>query len=96
MLKNIQILVLLSIFLTFLNSCSGFNKTDAKQFPPDPKERVRKNLEEGRGFTAMGAFKKREVLLATLILQVQMNFGEHHWILLILCLSYLQTIVVVL
>tara|TARA_B100000470_G_C19766044_1_gene380672 strand:- start:226 stop:792 length:567 start_codon:yes stop_codon:yes gene_type:complete len=59
MLKNIQILVLLSIFLTFLNSCSGFNKTDAKQFPPDPKERVRKNLEEGRGFTAMGAFKKR-------------------------------------
>ena len=59
MLKNIQILVLLSIFLTFLNSCSGFNKTDAKQFPPDPKERVRKNLEEGRGFTAMGAFKKK-------------------------------------
>ena len=59
MLKNIQILVLLSIFLTFLNSCSGFNKTDAKEFPPDPKERVRKNLEEGRGFTAMGAFKKR-------------------------------------
>ena len=59
MLKNIQILVLLSIFLTFLNSCSGFNKTDAKQFPPDPKERVRKNLEEGRGFTVMGGIKNR-------------------------------------
>ena len=59
MLKNIQILVLLSIFLTFLNSCSGFNKTDAKKFPPDPKERVRKNLEEGRGFTVMGGIKKR-------------------------------------
>ena len=59
MLKNIQILLLLSIFLTFLHSCSGFNKTDAKKFPPDPKERVKKNLEEGRGFTAMGAFKKR-------------------------------------
>ena len=59
MLKNIQILLLLSIFFTFLNSCGGFNKTDAKKFPPDPKERVKKNLEEGRGFTAMGAFKKR-------------------------------------
>ena len=59
MLKNIQILVLLSIFLTFLNSCKNFNKTDAREFPPDPKERVRKNLEEGRGFTAMGAFSKK-------------------------------------
>ena len=59
MLKNIQILVLLSIFLTFLNSCSGFNKPDAKKFPPDPKERVRKNLEEGRGFTVMGGIKNR-------------------------------------
>ena len=60
MLKNIQILVLLSIFSTFLNSCSGFNKTDAKQFPPDPKERVKKNLEEGRGFTVMGGIKNRK------------------------------------
>ena len=59
MLKYIQILVILTIFLPFLNSCSGFNKTDAKEFPPDPKLRVKKNLEEGRGFTAMGAFKKR-------------------------------------
>ena len=58
MLKNIQILVLLSIFLTFLNSCSGFNKTDAREFPPDPNERVKKNLEEGRGFTIMGGVKK--------------------------------------
>ena len=58
MLKNIKILVLLSIFLPFLNSCSGFNKTDAREFPPDPKERVKKNLEEGRGFTLMGGVKK--------------------------------------
>ena len=60
MLKNIQILVFLSIFLTFLNSCSGFNKTDAREFPPDPKERVKKNLEEGRGFTVMGGIKNRK------------------------------------
>ena len=58
MLKNIQFLLLISIFLSFLNSCSGFNKTDAREFPPDPKERVKKNIEEGRGFTMMGSMKK--------------------------------------
>ena len=57
MLKNIQILVLLTIFFPFLNSCG--TGVDAKQFPPDPKERVRKNLEEGRGFTVMGGIKNR-------------------------------------
>ncbi len=57
MLKNIKILVLLTIFLPFLNSCG--TGVDAKQFPPDPKERVRKNLEEGRGFTVMGGIKNR-------------------------------------
>ena len=60
MLKNINILILLSIFLTFLNSCNGFNKTDAKKFPPDPAERVKRNLEEGRGFTIMGGVKNRK------------------------------------
>ena len=57
MLKNIQLLILLTIFLPFLNSCG--TGADAKQFPPDPKERVKKNLEEGRGFTLMGGVKKR-------------------------------------
>tara|TARA_B100001173_G_scaffold288594_1_gene277838 strand:+ start:217 stop:777 length:561 start_codon:yes stop_codon:yes gene_type:complete len=57
MLKNIQFLVLLTIFLPFLNSCG--TGADAKQFPPDPKERVKKNLEEGRGFTLMGGVKNR-------------------------------------
>ena len=57
MLKKIQILVLLTTFLPFLNSCG--TGADAKQFPPDPKERVKKNLEEGRGFTIMGGVKNR-------------------------------------
>jgi len=57
MLKNLQILVLITIFLPFLNSCG--TGVDAKQFPPDPKERVKKNLEEGRGFTIMGGVKNR-------------------------------------
>ena len=47
-LKFILILIL-SIFL--LNSCGGkFPGADARKFPADPKERVKKNLEEGRGF----------------------------------------------
>ena len=36
-----------------LNSCKNLENLpggDAREFPPDPKERVKKNLEEGRGF----------------------------------------------
>ena len=32
---------------------------DARENPPDPKERVKKNLEEGKGFRINDAFKKR-------------------------------------
>ena len=40
-----------SIFLTFfLTSCGGKFGSDARKISPDPKERVRKNLEEGKGF----------------------------------------------
>ena len=39
--------ILLSATL-LLNSCG--KQVDAKKFPPDPKERVKKNLEEGKGF----------------------------------------------
>tara|TARA_B100000963_G_scaffold361575_1_gene397820 strand:+ start:1034 stop:1558 length:525 start_codon:yes stop_codon:yes gene_type:complete len=39
------------MFLLFLNSCGGkLPGADAKKFPPDPRERVKRNLEEGRGF----------------------------------------------
>ena len=46
---------LISCFIIFfaLSSCAkeGFFKTgDARKNPPDPRERVKKNLEEGRGF----------------------------------------------
>ena len=36
--------------LLFLMACEGMPGADARKFPPDPKERVKKNLEEGRGF----------------------------------------------
>ena len=60
MLKKLQIVILLTIFLPFLNSCGGFNQTDAREFPPEPEKRVRKNLEEGRGFTMMDTFSNKK------------------------------------
>ena len=55
---------LLSYFLIIfaLNSCAKevfFIGGDARKVSPDPRERVKKNLEEGRGFTLMGGVKKR-------------------------------------
>ena len=41
-----SLILLITIF--FLNSCG--KQVDAKKFPPDPKERVKRNLEEGKGF----------------------------------------------
>ena len=49
-------------FLTlfFLNSCNGkLPGGDARKFPDDPALRVKKNLEEGRGFKIMDVTKKR-------------------------------------
>ncbi len=47
-LKNI---VFFPILLIFLNGCNGkLPGGDARKFPDDPKKRVAKNLEEGRGF----------------------------------------------
>jgi len=49
----------ISIILIFsLNSCGGkLPGADAKKYPPNPKERVKNNLEEGRGFRLDTAFK---------------------------------------
>tara|TARA_A100001011_G_scaffold334737_1_gene363226 strand:- start:299 stop:865 length:567 start_codon:yes stop_codon:yes gene_type:complete len=45
---------LISLFYSFaiisLLSCEGMPGADAKKYPPNPDERVKKNLEEGRGF----------------------------------------------
>ena len=50
---NLRIAHFLFIALFTLSSCKSIENlpgADAKKFPPDPKERVKKNLEEGRGF----------------------------------------------
>ncbi len=53
----------LSIFLVILislNSCGNnfFRGADAKKVSPDPRERVKKNLEEGKGFRLNDVVKK--------------------------------------
>ena len=51
---KIRIFTLIAICL-LLNNCTG---ADARKISPDPKERVKKNIEEGRGFRLMGSQKK--------------------------------------
>ena len=53
-------IILFSILLaTTLNSCNGkLPGGDAREFPDDPKLRVKKNLEEGRGFRMSDTLNK--------------------------------------
>ena len=53
---KILLFIILSLSLLFQSACGPlkYKKVSAKDFPPDPKERVKKNMEEGRGFRLMG------------------------------------------
>ncbi|MDC1178893.1 DUF3576 domain-containing protein [Candidatus Pelagibacter ubique] len=55
-LKKFQVLFVLFLSITFLNSCSGLPKGGDGSLT-DPKDRVKKNLEEGRGFRLMDVNK---------------------------------------
>ena len=44
-----SIIIFSFVFLT-LNSCGKIGGVDAKKFPPNPKQRVKNNLEQGKGF----------------------------------------------
>ena len=46
--KHLIIIIIFASLFGFLNAC-GMG-ADARQFPPDAESRVRKNIEEGRGF----------------------------------------------
>ena len=55
--KNLKIIFILFIASIFLNSCGGkFPGADARKYDPDPKKRVAKNIEEGRGFRLSEGF----------------------------------------
>ena len=55
--KNLKNIFFFTIICLFLIGCNGkFPGADARKVSADPKERVKKNLEEGRGFTLNKAF----------------------------------------
>ena len=57
LIKFIRIICLISLVSVFLSACNGkFPGADARKVSADPKERVKKNLEEGRGFTLNKTF----------------------------------------
>ena len=61
--ESLQILNKSLVFLTILllfSGCNGkFPGADARKFPDDPKLRVKKNLEEGRGFKLNDTFSSK-------------------------------------
>jgi len=49
--KHLKFLILIFLSAIFLNSCGGkLPGADARKYPPNPEARVKKNIEEGRGF----------------------------------------------
>ena len=53
MTNILKIKSLLAIFFTvliLLNSCGIYKKTDARKIPTNANERIKKNMEEGKGF----------------------------------------------
>ena len=58
---NKSILILFSVLILLSQSaCNALKpkKVSAKDFPPDPRKRVEKNIEEGRGFRLFDGSKK--------------------------------------
>ena len=54
--SKLTTIILVALFALY--SCEGMPGGDARKNPPNPKERVKKNLEEGRGFRLDSAFGK--------------------------------------
>ena len=73
-MRLIKILLLLQLIIS-LNSCGplAYKKVDARKFPHDPDERVKKNMEEGKGFKLFDSERKFGTTLMSLL--VLMNFG---------------------
>ena len=55
--KKIYYILLGGFLIFFLSSCGIYKPVDARKVPASADERVKKNLEEGKGFTLMGGSK---------------------------------------
>ena len=59
-LKKLVFFFIIGLALVSLISCESMPGGDARENPPDPDLRVKKNLEEGRGFRLQNAFKNNK------------------------------------
>ena len=60
-MKNIvflKLIIFLVILTPLISSCGIYKPVDARNIPAKGDDRVRKNIEEGRGFTIQGALSK--------------------------------------
>ena len=55
--KKIFLVIVTFIAFGFISSCGIWDPADARKVSPNADERVRKNLEEGKGITLMGGLK---------------------------------------
>ena len=53
-----RILVIILLILPMLSSCGIYRPVDAKEYPPEPEKRIKKNIEEGRGIRIFKNIKK--------------------------------------
>jgi len=58
--KIIKIIISFLFIMIFFTSCKGLieNRGDARKSPPEPHKRIKRNIEEGRGFSLMGSIDK--------------------------------------
>tara|TARA_Y100000590_G_scaffold208054_1_gene235652 strand:+ start:373 stop:975 length:603 start_codon:yes stop_codon:yes gene_type:complete len=56
--KKVIVFLIGIVFLSFLNSCGIWDPADARKVSPNSKERVKKNLEEGKGVSIEGLRNK--------------------------------------
>ena len=58
MIKNLKLLTFFITISLLLNACNGkLPGADARKIPTNPNERVKKNIEEGKGFRMMDTLK---------------------------------------
>ena len=89
-LKNILFFLSWVTILGFLSSCGSSGKfwdpADAKKVHPNVNERVKKNLEEGRGWSVNKALRKVKEVEELINSPALIHCGEPHWKYLIFCL----------
>ena len=56
--KKLTVILAVIAFFFLLNSCGIYQPSDARKVPPRAQDKVKKNLEEGKGITIMGGDKR--------------------------------------